>query len=68
MIEPLLGIERDDAFSSPVLMFSNATVQVEWIYEAVTVPNALILNALKDVEDVMVACFVLAMLSTCVLL
>ena len=61
VIEPLLEIERDDAFISPVLMFSDATVPVELIYEAVTVPNALILRALKDVEDVMVACFVLAM-------
>ena len=61
VIEPPLEIERDDAFISPVLMFSDATVPVELIYEAVTVPNALILRALNDVEDVMVACFVLAM-------
>ena len=50
VIEPLLEIERDDAFIAPVLTFSDATVPVELIYEAVTVPNALILRALKDVE------------------
>ena len=61
VIEPLLEIERDDAFISPVLMFSATTVPVELIYEAVIVPDALILRALNDVEDVMVACFVLAM-------
>ena len=58
VIEPLLETERDDAFIAPVLMFSAAAVPVELIYVAVTVPDALILN---DVEDVMVACFVLAM-------
>ena len=42
-------------------MFSAPTVPVELIYEAVIVPKALILSALSDVEDVMVACFVLAM-------
>ena len=61
MIEPLLEIERDDAFISPILMFSATTVPVELIYEAVIVPDASILAAFNDVVDVTVACFVLAM-------
>ena len=42
-------------------MCSETTVPVELIYVAVTVPDALILRALQDDDDVMVACFVLAM-------
>ena len=61
VIEPLLETDRDDACIAPVLMFSAATVPVELIYEAVIVPDALILRALNDVENVMVACFVLAL-------
>ena len=60
-LDPLLEIERDDAFIAPVFMFSAATVPIELIYEAVTVPNALTLRALSDVEEDMVACFMLAM-------
>ena len=61
MIEPQIEIERDYGFTAPILMFSAATVPDKLIYEAVTVPDAVILRALNDVEDVMVACFVLAM-------
>ena len=65
VIEPLLEsrleIENDDAFIAPILMFSAATAPDELIYAAVKVPDASILRALNDVEDVMVACFVLAM-------
>ena len=61
MIEPLLEIERDDAFIAPVLMLSATTVPVELISEAAIVPDALLLRALNIVEDDMVACFVLAM-------
>ena len=61
VIEPLLEIERDDAFIAPILMFSAATVPDEVIYKAVTGRDAFILRALWNDEDVMVACFVLSM-------
>ena len=61
VIEPLLETRRYDASIAPILMFSASTVPVELIYEDVIVPDALIVRALNDVEDVMVACFVLAM-------
>ena len=61
MIVPRLEIDRDEACISPLLRFSDATVPVDLIDVAVIIPNALILRALNDVEQVMVACFLLAM-------
>ena len=46
-IEPLLEIERDDAFMSAVRMFGATTDPVEFKYEPVIVPKAFILQSIK---------------------